>query len=614
MTSVLTNGAAISALQTLRSISSNLDTTQRMVSSGLRVGAAADNAAYWSISTTMRSDRMAISAVYDALGLGAAKVDTAYAGMSAVTDVLAEFKAKLIAAKENGVDKSKIQSELNQLKEQVLSIATSASFSGQNWLNTDIVDIYDSAVNRSSVVSSFVRASSGVSVKTMDIDLSRVSLFNSTGGGLLQADARDIRTIGGIRSLVSVSDPSNIGGDYTRYEGIDGSSGYMLPEWNAGSAGRVSLQFPDNTPLDFNVPGAEISFTITLDREASNPDGYSGVLGENQELPGPYNDGYTTTVTVTKADIDAYNPSLGGVISTNTQFAEVLNAKLYPLGASVAGNYTNASTGLHNPTLITITTLQQHGYGSHVEISAVTSSGVSTGGLKTDFDFGYRGSGLVLDFKPFIVHRDGKDEDGIDVSFTFSVNGASSQTYSFDRTYVNEVLGRDDGKVDTSENMAILLHSLLDDDWPDLVIEGSAGYVVIKSNPDVDRQWGSGTRIAFDSIRVSNEPRSTLNFLDIDIVQKADQIDTYIAYLETVTANVIDAAAMLGAVQTRMDLQSEFASRLSDSIGRGIGRLVDANMDEASTRLKALQTQQQLSIQSLSIANSNAEILTQLFR
>lgn len=93
---------------------------------------------------------------------------------------------------------------------------------------------------------------------------------------------------------------------------------------------------------------------MTLDREASNPDGHGGVLGETQELPGPHYDGYSATVTITKADIDAYNPILGGVLSTNTQFAEVLNAKLYPLGAFVAGNYTNAYTGLHNPTLITL--------------------------------------------------------------------------------------------------------------------------------------------------------------------------------------------------------------------------------------------------------------------
>jgi flagellin len=61
-------------------------------------------------------------------------------------------------------------------------------------------------------------------------------------------------------------------------------------------------------------------------------------------------------------------------------------------------------------------------------------------------------------------------------------------------------------------------------------------------------------------------------------------------------------------------MQTDFASRLSDSMDRGIGRLVDADMNEASTRLKALQTREQLAIQSLSIANGSSEVLLSLFR
>ena len=92
VTSILTNIAAMAALQTLRSVGASMTETQRQVSSGLRVQVAADNAAYWSISTTMRSDNMAISAVSDALGLGAAKLDTAYTGTEAVVEVLDELK------------------------------------------------------------------------------------------------------------------------------------------------------------------------------------------------------------------------------------------------------------------------------------------------------------------------------------------------------------------------------------------------------------------------------------------------------------------------------------------------------------------------------------------
>lgn len=159
MTSILTNIAAMSALQTLRTIGANMEETQGRVSSGQRVGEAADNAAYWSIATTMKSDNKAISAVQDALGLGAAKIDTAYAGMESAGEVVAEIKAKIVAATEQGVDKAKVQEEISQLQQQLVSIASGASFNGQNWL------VFDStaadAVADKTVVSGFIRNADG---------------------------------------------------------------------------------------------------------------------------------------------------------------------------------------------------------------------------------------------------------------------------------------------------------------------------------------------------------------------------------------------------------------------------------------------------------------------
>lgn len=70
------------------------------------------------------------------------------------------------------------------------------------------------------------------------------------------------------------------------------------------------------------------------------------------------------------------------------------------------------------------------------------------------------------------------------------MNGSSPVSYSFNRHYVNEVLNRDDGEVSSPEDMATLMQALLGTDWPDLIIQADAGSVVIKSNPDVDRQWG----------------------------------------------------------------------------------------------------------------------------
>ncbi|MDF1630977.1 flagellin [Mycoplana sp. MJR14] len=189
MASILTNAAAMAALQTLRAIDRNLETTQARVSSGLRVETAADNAAYWSIATTMRSDNRALSTVQDALGLGAAKVDTAYAAMESAIEVVQEIKAKLVAAYGVGTDRTKIQEEINQLQEQLKSISESASFSGENWLQEDISDgaVPPTPVTvTKQVVASFIRNASGtVGVTTVDYPLNEDTvLFDTSGGNL----------------------------------------------------------------------------------------------------------------------------------------------------------------------------------------------------------------------------------------------------------------------------------------------------------------------------------------------------------------------------------------------------------------------------------------------
>ena len=74
------------------------------------------------------------------------------------------------------------------------------------------------------------------------------------------------------------------------------------------------------------------------------------------------------------------------------------------------------------------------------------------------------------------------------------------------------------------------------------------------------------------------------------------------------------AASTLGSIQGNLSAQSTFTQTLSDSLTSGVGSLVDADMNQASTRLNALQTQQQLGIQSLSIANQNSQLILKLFQ
>lgn len=202
----MTNVSAMTALKTLRETNASLTTTQARISTGYRVSEASDNAAYWSIATTMRSDNKALSTVKDALGLGAAKVDTAYTGLNSAISVVDEIKAKLVAAREPGVDKTKIQSEITQLQGQLSANAAAASFSGENWLSVDSSAAGYSATK--SIVSSFTRSSTGtVSVGTISINIASTIMFDAavntatTGTGIL--DTKYLAATGAVGSYVS---------------------------------------------------------------------------------------------------------------------------------------------------------------------------------------------------------------------------------------------------------------------------------------------------------------------------------------------------------------------------------------------------------------------------
>jgi flagellin len=185
MTSLLTNMAARTALQTLTMTNRNLEKTQSRVATGLRVGAAQDNAAYWSIATTMRSDNAALSTVQDALGLGSATVDVAYNTTQTTIEVVSEIKKKLVAAREPGVDKAKIQSEITELQNTLQSVSDASVFSGENWLSVNSgLTGYNSSKE---IVASFTRSAGVISIGTITINIDSIKLFDAdtTGVGIL---------------------------------------------------------------------------------------------------------------------------------------------------------------------------------------------------------------------------------------------------------------------------------------------------------------------------------------------------------------------------------------------------------------------------------------------
>ncbi|MDS7596156.1 flagellin [Agrobacterium tumefaciens] len=389
MTSILTNINAMSALQTLRSISSNMEDTQNRISSGLRVGSASDNAAYWSIATTMRSDNEALGAVSDALGLGAAKVDTAASGMESALEVVKQIKNKLVAATEDGIDKTKVQEEISQLQQQLTSISEAASFSGENWLKAEVGAT-------TSVVASFVRNDSGaVSVQKVNYS------FDATN---------------------------------------------VLFDTNAGAK--------------------------------------SGILDKLNNIEGD-----------------------GIVVNVNTA-----------------------------------------GTVSSVNVNKYTTDQVIASGA------------------------------------TFDANG----------------------KVATGATNYVKLD---DDTWVQAVDQSTV------STQEVAATGTDGTAWAINTGNTAASTNQTsVSTFSIDANTTATQLNGLISMVDDAYQSMTSAASTLGSLSSRIDLQENFVSKLTDSLDKGIGRLVDADMNEESTKLKALQTQQQLAIQALSIANSDSQNVLSLFR
>ncbi|MCC2098255.1 MAG: flagellin [Hyphomicrobiales bacterium] len=205
MSSILTNSVALTVLQSMTATEKALEQTQSRVATGLRVNSAADDPAYWSIATTLRSDKAALGAVTDALAIGSAALQVALSAFESTISILTDFKARLVAAREPGIDRSKIQDELAQFQSQLQSIATSASFNNENWLAQDSgLPGYNSTL---SIVSSFSRNNNAISIGTIDFDTSAIKMFDSNDqSGIIDSS----RTVNASTSTIFTMDISTL--------------------------------------------------------------------------------------------------------------------------------------------------------------------------------------------------------------------------------------------------------------------------------------------------------------------------------------------------------------------------------------------------------------------
>jgi flagellin len=429
MSSILTNNSAMIALQTLKSVNSNLSDTQSAISTGKSVASAKDNSAVWAISKVMESDVNGFSSISESLSLGQSTVAVARNGAEQITDLLNDIKGKIISANEENFDGEKLQADLDSLRDQITSIAGAAQFNGLNLLS------------------------------------------NTETGGTAIAD------------------------------------------------------------IVANTGSGEINVLSSLDRSS---------------------DGSVTSSTITAAKQD-----LG-------------------TGASVLGTGTDIDGGA-----ITVSAG-----------TAAASGGVSTIGIVGD-------AGATAE-------RGGNDVlAGDSYSLTIDVDGGAT---SFDVQYVAR-----DG--DSLTDIAKGLQASATYAFDSRGLGGDDGIQITRSGTDVTFTNNSAVDVDFtEAVTTGGTAGGGLELLAELDVSTLDGAKGSLSAFEALVQTSIDAAASFGSSEGRIEIQSEFVSSLSDSLKSGIGALVDANMEETSARLQALQVQQQLAVQSLSIANQSPQSILSLFR
>jgi flagellin len=176
MASLLVNPSALTALQSLRKTQASLNTTQKEISTGLKISSASDDASTWSIAESMKSDKSVLMTIADSLSGAESLLSVASAAVKSAIDVMNQMKSSLAQAQQPGADLNKILTSVQELGKQLSSVVTSATFTGLN-----VTD--GSTANPLKFISSYTNGGGATDSVVDTIDLSITILIDSAGGG-----------------------------------------------------------------------------------------------------------------------------------------------------------------------------------------------------------------------------------------------------------------------------------------------------------------------------------------------------------------------------------------------------------------------------------------------
>ena len=143
--SVNTNYGALIALENLQSTQTDLAKTQNIISTGLQVSNAKDDASTWAIAQNQRAQVMSLDSVKDSLSRGQSALDVAISAGTSISNLLVQMKAKALAASDQGLDttsRAALNNDFQALRDQITTIVANADFNGTNMIKSGGTTIY----------------------------------------------------------------------------------------------------------------------------------------------------------------------------------------------------------------------------------------------------------------------------------------------------------------------------------------------------------------------------------------------------------------------------------------------------------------------------------------
>ena len=143
--SVNTNVGAMIALENLNSTQSQLQQTQNIISTGLRVSNAKDDGSTWAIAQNQRAQVLSLDAVKDSLSRGQSSLDVAMSAGTSISDLLTQMKSKALAASDQGLDATSRQAlndQFQSMRDQITTIVNNASFNGTNLIEANGTSVF----------------------------------------------------------------------------------------------------------------------------------------------------------------------------------------------------------------------------------------------------------------------------------------------------------------------------------------------------------------------------------------------------------------------------------------------------------------------------------------